>query len=94
MVPSVILIIGDDISVNDFGCYGQIHGQDSECPQKELRAMARQGKLTPAQMDSLIEPRPAEELFNVNDDPHQIENIAGDPEYRNVLEDLRQVMNQ
>jgi len=72
----------------------QICGLDAQCPQKELRELARQGKLTPAQMDPLLEPRPAEELFNVSDDPHQIKNIAGDPEYRKVLEELRKLMDE
>jgi arylsulfatase A-like enzyme len=72
----------------------QICGLDAQCPQQELRELARQGKLTPAQMDPLLEPRPAEELFNVSDDVHQLKNIAGDPKYHEVLENLRKVMNE
>jgi len=72
----------------------QICGLNRECPQKELRALADQGKLTSAQMDPLLEPRPAEELFNVSDDPHQIRNIAEDPEHHKVLEDLRKLMDE
>jgi len=72
----------------------QICGLDSQCPQKELRALAKQGKLTPAQLDPLLEPRPAEELFNVADDPHQVKNIAGNPEHRKVLASLRTLMDQ
>jgi hypothetical protein len=72
----------------------QLHGQDAQCPQKELREMANQGKLTPAQMDPLLEPRPAEELFNVSNDPHQTKNIAGDLKHRKILEDLRTFMDQ
>ena len=71
----------------------QICGLESQCPQKELRAMAAQGTLTPAQLDPLLEPRPAEELFNVDDDPHQIKNLAGSPEHRAVLEKLRTLVN-
>ena len=33
--------------------------------------------------------RPAEELFDVQRDPHQIENIAGDPAHRDTLEKMR-----
>jgi N-sulfoglucosamine sulfohydrolase len=72
----------------------QICGLESQCPQKELRALAKQGKLTPAQMDPLLEPRAAEELFNVVDDPHQIKNIAADPKHRKVLDSLRKLMDQ
>jgi arylsulfatase A-like enzyme len=67
----------------------------SACPNlKELRELAKEDKLTPAQMDPLLEPRPAEELFNVSDDTHQLKNIAGDPEHRKVLEDLRKLMDE
>jgi arylsulfatase len=72
----------------------QICGLDAQCPQRELRALAKQGKLTPAQMDPLLEPRPAEELFDVSDDPHQLTNIAGNSEHRKVLDDLRKLMDQ
>jgi N-sulfoglucosamine sulfohydrolase len=60
----------------------------------QLRELAKQGKLTPAQMDPLLAPRPAEELFNVAKDYHQINNLAADPKYRTVLDDLRKVMDQ
>jgi len=72
----------------------QICGLDAQCPQKELRALAAQDKLTLAQMDPLLEPRPAEELFNVREDPHQIHNRSGHPEDRETLERLRRVMDQ
>jgi len=72
----------------------QICALDAQCPQKELRELAKAGKLTPAQMDPLLEPRPAEELFNLSDDTHQLKNLAGDPEHRKVLEDLRELMDQ
>ena len=72
----------------------QICGLESQCPQKELRALAKQGKLTPAQMDPLLEPRPAEELFNVSDFPNHIKNIADDPDHRKVLDSLRKIMDQ
>lgn len=72
----------------------QICGLDAQCPQKELRKLAKEGKLTPAQMDPLLEPRPTEELFNVSADPHQIQNIAGDPRHRKVLVDLRKLMDE
>lgn len=34
--------------------------------------------------------RPAEELYDVKDDPHQMRNVAGEPEYRQVQEELSQ----
>jgi arylsulfatase A-like enzyme len=72
----------------------QICGLDSQCPQQELRALAKQGKLTAAQMDPLLEPRPAEELFKLGDDPHQLRNLAGQAERREVLERLRKLVDE
>jgi len=67
----------------------------SACPNlDELRQLAAEGKLTPAQMDPLIAPRPAEELFNVANDYHQVNNLAGDPKHRKVLEDMRTLMDR
>jgi arylsulfatase len=71
----------------------QICGLDDQCPQKELRAWAEAGKLTPAQMDPLLAPRASEELFHVGHDPHQVKNLANHPQYKKVLEDLRSVMD-
>lgn len=60
----------------------------------ELRQMAKEGKLTDAQMDPLIAPRPAEELFNVAKDYHQLNNLATDPKYSEKLNELRKIMDQ
>ncbi|MCF7957195.1 MAG: sulfatase [Phycisphaerae bacterium] len=60
----------------------------------ELREMAKDGKLTEAQMDPLLAPRPAEELFDLRQDPHQVKNLVADPAYRKPLEQLRKLMDQ
>jgi hypothetical protein len=36
-----------------------------------------------------LTPRPAEELYDVKRDPHQLENLAGKPEYANLLAEMR-----
>ena len=35
------------------------------------------------------EPKPPEELYDIQDDPHQIHNLVGSPEHQAILEDLR-----
>jgi arylsulfatase A-like enzyme len=72
----------------------QICGLDAQCPQQELRALAAQNKLTPAQMDPLLAPRPAEELFNVRTDPHQLDNCCDRPEHRESLDHLRRLLDE
>ncbi|WP_166831016.1 sulfatase family protein [Thalassoroseus pseudoceratinae] len=48
-----------------------------------------QGELTPAQKFLLVEPRPFEELYDLQLDPHSLENVASDPQYTEHLNDLR-----
>lgn len=60
----------------------------------QLRELAKTGKLTAAQMDPFLHPRPTEELFHVNEDPHQLKNLAGNPERRQILQEMRKLMDQ
>jgi len=58
---------------------------------KELHA---QGKLTPPQA-FLCQPRmPAEELYDLEKDPFEINNLANSPEHQDVLKRLRSVLEQ
>jgi arylsulfatase A-like enzyme len=55
-----------------------------------LRELHAQGKLSPLQEELLFSPtRPAEELYDVQADPFEIRNLAGDPQFRSTLETLR-----
>ncbi len=38
--------------------------------------------------------RPAEELYDVQQDPHQFDNLAGDPDYASVLRELSEQLSQ
>lgn len=58
---------------------------------KELHA---QGKLTPTQ-EFLCQPRqPAEELYDMQNDPWQIHNLVGKPQFEAPLQKLRAVLEQ
>ncbi|MEK6237101.1 MAG: sulfatase, partial [Planctomycetales bacterium] len=48
---------------------------------KELLARQEQGKLTPAQAEALLAPRPETELYHTPSDAHQLVNLAGNPKY-------------
>jgi len=61
---------------------------------KDLFRLRQQGKLTPAQADVFCSPRPAEALFDVSSDYHQLNNLVGDANHRKALEHLRQCMDQ
>lgn len=58
---------------------------------KELRAA---GRLTEAQANVFQQPRPAEELYHVVSDPHQIHNRAADASATHELAHLRSVMDR
>ncbi len=58
----------------------------------DLKQKRKEGRLTPAQTDVFVSPRPREELYDCQRDPMQLINIASDPEMIGKLTDLRQVM--
>ena len=63
---------------------------------QELLEKERQGLLQPHQRNMFLQPRPPEELYNVDHDPHQFNNLADSelPEHQEVLAHLREVLNR
>ncbi len=61
---------------------------------KELWAAQEQGKLTSDQRDIFQIPRPAEELYRVSVDPHQLSNVAQAPDNQAVLAKLRAALDR
>ena len=59
---------------------------------KALKKWRDKGKLTEVQKDIFLAPRPREELFDCTKDPIQTRNLVNNPEYRDVLEEMRKVM--
>jgi len=55
----------------------------------EMLRLRAEGKLTPEQEQILAEVRPFEELFDIEQDPHQLRNLADDPDYLPVLRQMR-----
>ena len=55
---------------------------------QEWRALNKADQLTPAQRQFFL-PRPAEQLFDLKADPHQITDLAAKSEHRETLLDLR-----
>jgi N-sulfoglucosamine sulfohydrolase len=51
--------------------------------------MKASGKLTPAQAALFVEPRPEEELYDLEKDPHSLVNVAADPAHGPTLAALR-----
>ncbi len=55
---------------------------------QEWRNLFKQGKLN-AEQSQFFLPRPAEQLFDVEADPHEVKDLSADPEYADVLKELR-----
>ncbi|AWW32877.1 phosphate ABC transporter substrate-binding protein [Echinicola strongylocentroti] len=66
--------------------------RDNKPVVKDLKALHKEGKLTPYQDQFWFGDRPKEELYLLKDDPHQINNLAGDPQYQQVLEEHREIL--
>jgi arylsulfatase A-like enzyme len=61
--------------------------------QHALNKLTDEGSLTSAQTDVFVVPRPAEELYDVKNDPHQLINVASLPLYQTELNELRNLLN-
>jgi len=55
---------------------------------EQWRELFKAGKLTGPQLQ-FFQTKPVEALFDVEADPHEVKNLAGDPKYAEVLADLR-----
>jgi hypothetical protein len=56
---------------------------------QDMRRLHAEGKLTGAQLQYFACPRPVEELYDTNTDPHEVTNLAGDPTQSARLASLR-----
>lgn len=60
---------------------------------QELFRLHKGGALNAEQKLWLRSRRPSEELYDVTEDPHELNNLAGDPDYRDVLQRMRDEMD-
>ncbi len=54
-----------------------------------MRRLRDEGKLTPDQRACFASPRPAEELYDLEADPDERVNLAGDPKHAEILAGMR-----
>ncbi len=54
-----------------------------------MRTLYKEGKLNDHQKPFFEPTKPKEELYNLKEDPHQLNNLANNPEFKDVLEKLR-----
>jgi arylsulfatase A-like enzyme len=61
---------------------------------QEMRRLRDAGKLSPAQRACFIMPRPAGELYDVEADPYESVNLAGDSRYADLLDGMRRALEE
>ncbi|WP_111708852.1 sulfatase family protein [Lutibacter citreus] len=54
-----------------------------------MRGLKKQGKLNKNQSFFFEDTKPVEELYNLKNDPQELINLANNPKYASILEDLR-----
>ena len=74
--------------------YGQHVAYMFQTPTTQVwKRLYDEGKLTPPQT-YFWEPKPPEELYDLQTDPDEVRNLAGSPEHRAVLEELRLALRE
>jgi len=59
---------------------------------RTMQNLYKAQKLNAAQQNCFIKPRPMEELYQLDADPHELKNLAGKSEYSDVLKRMREVL--
>ncbi|AWW73750.1 sulfatase [Erythrobacter sp. KY5] len=67
--------------------------RDAQLAMQEFWRLAAEGGLPPAAARLVTAPSPAEELYDTQADPHEIDNLADDPAFRDVLIRMRGAMD-
>jgi arylsulfatase len=60
----------------------------------ELHEAHEKGLLNTHQKDVFLQPRPAEELYHVESDPHQLDNLASEPAHAAAVGELRSLLDR
>ncbi len=71
--------------------YQYMNTPEKGATMKEIRRVHREGQLPLAAKQFMSGQKPVEELYDLKHDPHEINNLAANPQYKATLETMRQV---
>ena len=71
----------------------QAQYRDNQPTVVDLHRLHESGELTEYQEEHWFGLRPKEELYDIEADPHQINNLAGDPAFAEALQEHRKVLD-
>lgn len=74
--------------------YLQVKYREQIPTMQELLRMRDEGTLNEYQSQWFRQTKPEEELFLVSEDPHELHNLAGDPQYADQLAEMRRACEQ
>lgn len=69
--------------------YQYMNTPEKGATMRELRRVHSLGKLSPEAKLFMQDSKPTEELYDLETDPHEVNNLVSDPKYSNVLQRLR-----
>ncbi len=72
--------------------YLQPQYRDGQVLMKTWKGLRDEGKLTPTASVFVGDKRPAEELYDLDADPHEVKNLAGDPAHTAELKRHRKIL--
>ncbi|MBK8501656.1 MAG: sulfatase [Saprospiraceae bacterium] len=73
---------------------GFIPYRDRMLMMQEILQLDKEGKLGPDQWQFSSKSKPIEELYDTENDPHEIKNLASDPVYFSKMQELRIALQQ